>query len=78
MPIEINPSRINVSSGGAGKAGTRPRQQAADSNLYRAPTRTEVNYIPAAESLMTMINSAIAALRQGVTWDRGTILNLVV
>jgi len=78
MAIEINPSRINISSGGAGKAGDRKRQQTGSESVYTAPTRSDLNYIPAAESLMTMISSAVEALRRGVYWDRGTILNLVI
>ena len=78
MPIEINPNRLKISSGGAGRAGDRKRQQTGDSSIYRAPTRSDLNHIPAADSLMTLINSAVAALRAGVYWDRGTILNLVV
>ena len=41
------------------------------------PKRADVNIIPAPESLMTLIRSAVAALRQGITWDRGTILNIL-
>lgn len=80
MVININPNRINVSSGGAGKLSERRRQQQEEpqSNLYTVPKRSDVNYIPAPESLRTLISSAVASLRQGVFWDRGTILNLLV
>ena len=78
MAIEINPNRLNISSGGAGKTSERKRQQTGGDSVYTVPTRSDLNYIPAAESLMTIINSAVEALRRGVYWDRGTILNLVV
>lgn len=55
----------------------RARQRDAGERPDAAP-RAEINFIPAAESLATLIRSAVAALRKGVYWDRGSILNLVV
>jgi len=79
MVININPNRINIASGNIGKAVERRRQQSDGSgNAYTVPKRSDVNYIPPPESLGTLIRSAISALRQGVFWDRGTILNLLV
>ena len=79
MPIEINPSLLNIASTGAGKTSERKRQQVSNGKAaFKPPARSEINYIPANESLFTMINSAVEALRNGVYWDRGTILNLVV
>lgn len=77
MVITINSSRINVSSGASGKLAER-RQQEADERLYVAPKRSDVNFIPAPESLRTLIASAVEAVRRGVYWDRGTIVNLIV
>jgi hypothetical protein len=78
MVININPNRINVSSGKAGRTGDRKPQQNDDESLYTAPRRSDVNYIPEPASLATLISSAIAAMRRGVYWDRGTIINLYV
>lgn len=79
MVININPNRINVPSGSTSKAAERRRQQQDDSSAaYTVPKRSDVNYIPAPESLRTLISSAVAALRRGIYWDRGTILNLLV
>jgi hypothetical protein len=78
MVININPNRVNIAPGSAGKTAERRRQQPDAASAYTVPKRSDVNYIPAPESLMTLINSAVAALRQGVFWDRGTILNLLV
>ena len=75
MVININPSRINVTPG---KAGDRKLQQEKDETLYTAPRRSDVNFIPGPESLATLISSAISAMRRGVYWDRGTIINLYV
>jgi len=77
MIININPNRINTPSGS--KIAERKRQQAdTGDNAYAVPARAHVNYIPAAESLRTLISGAVEALRRGVFWDRGTILNLLV
>jgi hypothetical protein len=77
MVININPNRINVGGGVAGKASDRKRSQADSGNSYTVPKRADVNYIPAPESLFTLISSAVEALRNGVTWDRGTIINIL-
>lgn len=77
MVININPNRINVSPGVPGKTADRRRQQ-TDNEKMVVPKRAHVNYIPAPESLRTLISNALDALKRGVRWDRGTILNLLV
>lgn len=77
MVININPNRINVSSGASGKASERRRQLPDQDNAYVVPKRAAVNYIPSPESLRTLISSAVEALRKGIRWDRGTILNIL-
>ena len=75
MVIHIPPNRINNPVTGRPLVGRdRPREE----KLKSTPTRVLENFIPEPESLATMIRSAIAAFRQGIFWDRGTILNLVV
>ena len=76
MTITINPNRINVGTGGTGKAADRRRESAVSAN-FTPPRRAALNIIPAPESLMTLIRSAVEALRQGVRWDRGTIVNIL-
>lgn len=76
MAIDINPNRINIRTGTAGKPADRRRQSEADAPVI-VPKRADVNTIPAPESLATLIRSAVASLRQGTFWDRGTILNLL-
>jgi len=78
MAININPNRININSGSAGKSliGQRSAENAEQKIII--PTRAVENNIPAPETLSTMIRSAISALRSGTFWDRGTILNLSV
>jgi hypothetical protein len=79
MVIHINPNRVNIAPGGAGKAGDRRRSlPESREDAYTVPKRSDVNHIPAPESLRTLVSSAVEALRRGVYWDRGTILNLLV
>jgi hypothetical protein len=77
MVIHIPAHRINVASGKAGEQRPSADRQ-AEQGLYVPPRRSQLNFIPAPESLATLINSAVAALRRGVLWDRGTILNILV
>ena len=75
MAIEINPNRIRPSTG---KPAERRTQQSS-SEIPAAPRqRAHVNFIPAPESLRTVIASAVESLRRGVFWERGSILNLLV
>jgi hypothetical protein len=76
MPININPNRINIATGATGKAPER--RSAAVSNPVVAPKRAPVNYIPSPEAIRTLVAGAVEALKRGVYWDRGTILNLLV
>jgi len=75
MVIHINPNRIN------GPAAGRPqvkRERTQEEKVKSAPKRVEENFIPEPESLATMIRGALASLREGMHWDRGSILNLLV
>lgn len=79
MIININPERINIATSPARKALEQRRKQQQSESDSRIPTprRAHENIIPSPESLSTLIRSAVAALRKGVRWDRGTILNLL-
>jgi hypothetical protein len=85
MAINVHPNRIQVpsgnSGGNSGRTGRRHSQTTGDNTGQGdviVPKRADVNYIPGPESLQTFIHSAVEALRLGRTWDRGTILNLLV
>ncbi len=77
--MQINPSFSSnisgVKSGANRNANTRRTRNGEE---IEAPERAELNFIPSAESITTFIQNAIAALKSGVYWDRGTILNLLV
>ncbi len=76
MAISINPNRINIATGLAGKASERNREQATQGNAV-VPKRAHVNFIPSPEALRTLVTGAVEALRRGIRWDRGTILNIL-
>ncbi len=77
MAIDINPQGLRPTR--QGEFRSRRTEAAASRDDFAPPKeRAHVNFIPAPESLATLIESAIAALRKGVYWDRGTILNLLV
>lgn len=78
MVININPNYIRPTTGRPVATQDRNRKAPARDEVPLKPLRVEENFIPAPDSLATIIRNAIAALRQGITWDRGTILNLVV
>ena len=61
-----------------GKASTGKRKQEEAVEFIAAPTKADENFVPSDESLGTLIRSALAALKKGITWDRGSILNLKV
>ena len=78
MMIQINPRHIR-NSGNSGKANERRRiTDTDDAENIVIPVKAQLDYIPSPESLRTMISSAVASLRKGVRWDRGTILNLLI
>lgn len=77
MVININPNRINSQQPNAGRPNSGNRSSVNEERII-VPSKAVVNNIPAPESLQTMIRSAVNALRSGVFWDRGTILNIIV
>lgn len=79
MVIHINPNYIPSQRPVTSRPQEKKRENAAGSaQEFKKSLRAEENFIPAPESLATMIRNAIAAFRQGAIWDRGAILNLVV
>jgi hypothetical protein len=77
MVININPNRITTPASRPSKQEDR-KQSSNEKPKFITPERVAENYVPEPESLATMIRSAVAAFRQGMAWDRGTILNIVV
>lgn len=76
MVSNIQNTSIGIHSGGLGEPKKRTERWVGAKPV--TPKKAEENYIPAPESLATMIRSAIAALKDGSYWDRGSILNLLV
>ncbi len=75
--MQINPSFSGGISGV--KPQIRPsRLPTQQGEEVAVPERAELNFIPSAESIATFVQHAISALKQGIYWDRGTILNVLV
>lgn len=77
MPIEIKPHRLRTHTGANAGIGGRRFAPPPETPIV-TPKRAHVNIIPSPESLATLVRSAVAALRRGTFWDRGSILNLLV
>lgn len=58
--------------------GSRPADVEMPKAEYPLPIRPRVNVIPSPEKLQEMIGNALQALKKGIFWDRGSILNLVI
>lgn len=74
--INIPSNRINLKAPAKPREHIRPQAKAAA--ILADRPRAHVNFIPSPESLKTMITGAVDALKRGVRWDRGSILNLLV
>lgn len=49
-----------------------------DREALRPPRFRGLPYIPSEDTLHDLIDRALQALRAGIFWDRGSILNIVV
>lgn len=78
MIININPNRLSNPGATRPQVRGRERERQEEPKVKASPKRAEENFIPEPESLATRIRSAVASLREGLHWDRGTILNLLV
>ena len=74
--IPTTPTSIRPSTGEVAKRGLVKQEKQEGKGFKRS--RAEENYIPAPETLKTLIRNALAALKEGITFDRGSIVNLVV
>lgn len=74
MTIQLDPSRVRLA---AGTANQRKQARSSADEPIVVPSRADLNHVPDEESLFTLVRSAIAALKKGITWDRGTILNIL-
>lgn len=77
MTIQLDPRRIRPNATGTGRLPERRAEAPADAPIVK-PARAHVNFIPSPESLESLISNALIALRRGMRWERGTILNLLV
>lgn len=79
MSTRIPPSSLPVSSGVNRPRDARSsREKETDLRKYASPTKAHLNYIPSPDALRTMVERALEALSNGVYWQRGSIINLVL
>jgi len=74
--ISNKPASISTSFADLAKRELGKRE--AQSVVPAKRVRAEENYVPAPETLGTLVKSAVSALKSGTVFDRGSILNLVV
>lgn len=61
-----------------GRTGKKSDESGRETSVYDRPMRAKVNAVPSPSLLSSLIEQALGALKQGVFWDRGTIVNLVL
>lgn len=80
----IRSSGNGFSGGGVTTRPTSARERGAGAAQVRAgvsimpPVERGYRYIPSLDELEALIGRALHALREGVYWDRGSIVNIVV
>lgn len=55
-----------------------PRPDAEERKRLSPPRKSGFSSVPAPEVLEKLILQAVSALRRGIYWERGSIINLVV
>lgn len=60
------------------KSGDRPSTRQYERHELMPPAKPSRNFIPSQEAIDALLERAIAALRRGMIWDRGSIINLVL
>jgi hypothetical protein len=74
--ISNNPASISTGFADVAKRELAKREAQAVVPVKRL--RAEENYVPAPETLSTLVKNAVSALKSGTVFDRGSILNLVI
>ena len=58
-----------------------PKKSRVETDTEEPPRRKKrapLNFIPSPDELEAMVANALKALRKGIYWDRGSILNIVL
>jgi len=56
----------------------KSQERSYDKQEYLPPPRPKRNFIPPQEAIDVLVERAIAALKKGIYWDRGSIINIVL
>ncbi len=78
MVNTISNSSTGIRSGFADAAKRELAKREAQAATPLKQPRAEENYVPAPETLNTLVRNAVSALKSGSVFDRGSIVNLVV
>ena len=80
MTNRIPPSQPPLVSGTSPSrdAVRRGQPETPERKKHKTSPKAQFNYIPAPDALRTLVERAVSALKDGVYWDRGSILNIIV
>lgn len=78
MSTRIPPSSFPVPSGINRPRDTRDSREKVDLRKFASPAKAHLNYIPSPDALRSLVERALEALSNGVYWQRGSIINLVL
>ncbi len=73
LGINLTPPRLDGK-----RTDDTKRQEVEDKSKYYPSRRARENVIPGSDELARLIDRALNALSQGVYWDRGSIVNIVL
>lgn len=79
MAVNLNPNAVNLPAARvAARTGDEGSKARSRGTLQAPRVRADENVIPSPDLLRSLIEKAVGALKEGMYWDRGSILNLVV
>jgi hypothetical protein len=73
LAVNLTPPRLQGQ-----RASEAKQQENVDKSKYYPRRRAMINIIPDTEELARLIDRALNALSQGVYWDRGSIVNILL
>lgn len=77
-PISFGRPRIPSARANALRERDAQTDALLDRRAYAPPPRPRANFIPTPAELQQLITRAVEALKNGIYWDRGSILNIIL
>lgn len=79
MDTRIRPTGLpSASAPGFRIPEERRKSDKEDLRDYYSPKKPEEHYIPPDTIIQELVKRALSALQRGITWDRGSIVNIVI